>query len=75
MLFDDGETVNAKMKGTDPSSDLAVVSVALEEIKEETKKSIRVATFGDSSGLKIGQTAIAIGNALGYGQSVTEEPF
>lgn len=71
VLFDDGETANAKMKGTDPSSDLAVVSVALEEIKEETKKSIRVATFGDSSGLKIGQTAIAIGNALGYGQSVT----
>lgn len=71
VLFDDGETVNASMKGTDASSDLAVVSVALEDIKEETKEKIRVATFGDSSGIKIGQTAIAIGNALGYGQSVT----
>lgn len=59
------------MRGTDASSDLAVVSVALNDIEDETKEEIRVATFGDSDQLKIGQTAIAIGNALGYGQSVT----
>lgn len=71
VLFADNATVDARVKGTDASSDLAVVSVALEDIEEETKERIRVAAFGDSSLLKIGQTAIAIGNALGYGQSVT----
>lgn len=71
VLFTDGATVDAKIKGTDSSTDLAVVSVALSDIEEETKQEIRVAAFGDSSLLKIGQTAIAIGNALGYGQSVT----
>ncbi len=71
VLFADDATVDAKIKGTDASTDLAVVSVALKDIEEETKQNIRVAAFGDSSSLKIGQTAIAIGNALGYGQSVT----
>ena len=71
VLFADNASVNAKVKGTDASTDLAVVSVALKDIEEETKQNIRVAAFGDSSSLKIGQTAIAIGNALGYGQSVT----
>lgn len=71
VLFADGATVDAKIKGKDASTDLAVVSVALDDIEDETKQEIRVAAFGDSSLLKIGQTAIAIGNALGYGQSVT----
>lgn len=71
VLFADDATVDARVKGTDASSDLAVVSVALKDIEEETKQKIRVAAVGDSSLLKIGQTAIAIGNALGYGQSVT----
>lgn len=71
VVFDDGSSVDAKIKGTDASSDLAVVAVKLSDIEEETKQKIRLATFGDSEQLKIGQTAIAIGNALGYGQSVT----
>ncbi len=71
VLFTDESTVNAEVKGTDASSDLAVVAVDLEDIEDETKEKIRTATFGDSSVLKVGQTAIAIGNALGYGQSVT----
>lgn len=71
VLFCDDSTVSAEVKGTDESSDLAVVAVALEDIEDETKDKIRTATFGDSSALKVGETAIAIGNALGYGQSVT----
>lgn len=71
VLFADDTTVNAKIKGTDASSDLAVVCVDLADIEEETIGKIRTATFGDSSALKVGQSAIAIGNALGYGQSVT----
>ena len=70
VLFADETTVDARIKGVDASSDLAVIAVALKDIEEETKKNIRVASFGDSSALKIGHTAIAIGNALGYGQSV-----
>lgn len=71
VLFEDDSTVSAQVKGTDPSSDLAVVSVALDDIEADTREEIRTATFGDSGNLKVGQTAIAIGNALGYGQSVT----
>lgn len=71
VLFADDTTVNAQVKGMDPSSDLAVVSVALADIKQETKSKIRTATFGDSTAMKVGETSIAIGNALGYGQSVT----
>ncbi len=71
VLFDDGKSVGAQIKGTDASSDLAVISVALADIEEDTKQSIRTATFGDSEMLSTGQMAIAIGNALGYGQSVT----
>ncbi len=71
VLFSDDSSVNAQVKGTDPSSDLAVVSVALKDISDDTLQNIRTATFGDSNALKVGQTAIAIGNALGYGQSVT----
>ncbi len=71
VLFSDGKSVQAKVKGTDASSDLAVVSVALSDIEDDTKKAIRTAIFGNSSALHAGQMAIAIGNALGYGQSVT----
>lgn len=71
VLFSDDSSVSARIKGTDPSTDLAVVSVALADIGDETKKAIRMAVFGDSSSLKMGQAAVAIGNALGYGQSVT----
>ncbi len=71
VLFADGNSVSAQIKGTDESSDLAVVSIALSDIEDETKQAIRTATFGDSTALQTGQMAIAIGNALGYGQSVT----
>lgn len=71
VLFSDDSTAGAQVKGTDASTDLAVVGVALKDIGDKTKENIRMAVFGDSSSLKMGQTAIAIGNALGYGQSVT----
>lgn len=60
-----------KMKGTDASRDLAVIAVPLENIEEETMGEIKVATLGDSTKLQVGEPVIAIGNALGYGQSVT----
>lgn len=72
VIFADESLVSAQVKGTDPSSDLAVVSVKLSDLDEETKGNIRTATFGDSGGIKVGEPAIAIGNALGYGQSVTK---
>lgn len=71
VQFVDEETCNAQVKGTDADSDLAVIAVSLADLKESTKKAIRVATLGDSDNLKVGEPAIAIGNALGYGQSVT----
>ncbi|MFV0465067.1 MAG: S1C family serine protease [Lachnospiraceae bacterium] len=71
VTFVDDSTVSAEIKGTDAATDLAVVRVKLKDISNETKSSIRTATFGDSSDLKVGESAIAIGNALGYGQSVT----
>lgn len=71
ITFIDGSTANAYIKGTDPQMDLAVVSVVLEELTAETKAAIAVASLGDSEALKLGQPVIAIGNALGYGQSVT----
>ena len=67
----DGETVEAQVKGTDASADLAVVAVKLDTIADSTKQEICIARMGDSDSLKIGEPAIAIGNALGYGQSVT----
>lgn len=72
VIFADDAMVNATVKGTDPNSDLAVVSVKLSDIDKETKENIRTATFGESGQMKVGQAAIAIGNALGYGQSVTK---
>lgn len=71
VCFADNETVSAQVKGTDPSSDLAVVSVSKDSMKEDTLSAIKIATLGDSSKLQVGESAVAIGNALGYGQSVT----
>lgn len=71
VQFIDGETVEAQVKGTDASADLAVVAVKLDTIANSTKQEICIARMGDSDSLKIGEPAIAIGNALGYGQSVT----
>ena len=71
VQFIDGAVVEAQVKGTDPVVDLAVIAVKLEDISPETKDAIVVAMMGDSDNLKIGEPAIAIGNALGYGQSVT----
>ena len=71
VLFIDQETCDAEIKGTDPSNDLAVIAVSLSDIKDTTQNQIKVATLGNSDTLKIGEDVIAIGNALGYGQSVT----
>lgn len=71
ITFVDDTAVDAVIKGTDPDTDLAVISVPLDQIPQETKEKIAVARLGDSDGLKVGQGVIAIGNALGYGQSVT----
>ncbi len=71
VQFADGKTVSSEIKGTDPSDDLAVVQVALSGIDSDTLEQIKVASIGDSTQLKVGQASIAIGNALGYGQSVT----
>lgn len=71
IQFIDGTTAEAKLKGADSSIDIAVVAVSLDDISETTKDAIRVATLGDSAALEVGEPAIAIGNALGYGQSVT----
>ena len=71
VTFANDDTVSAEIKGTDPSTDLAVVKVALSSIKDDTMSAIKVATLGSSDTLKVGGSCIAIGNALGYGQSVT----
>ena len=71
VTFIDQETVDAVIKGTDPETDLAVIAISLDQIKDGTKSQIRPATLGNSDDLKPGQGVIAIGNALGYGQSVT----
>lgn len=71
VQFCDNETVSCEVKGTDAADDLAVVKVALSSIKDDTLKQIKVANVNDSEDLQVGQGVIAIGNALGYGQSVT----
>ncbi len=71
VTFIDGTTAKARIKGLDSDMDLAVVAVSLSDLSEETKNAITVASLGDSDHLKLGQPVIAIGNALGYGQSVT----
>lgn len=69
--FVDDQSVTAEIKGTDPSTDLAVISVSIKDIPAETMEKIKVATLGNSDDIRVGQGAVAIGNALGYGQSVT----
>ena len=71
VQFIDQQNAEAAIKGTDPSNDLAVIAVSLDGLSKDTLDTIRVATLGDSDKLQIGEPAIAIGNALGYGQSVT----
>lgn len=71
VTFGDENSVEANIKGSDAVYDVAVIAVAEADIPAETKGSISVATLGDSDSLKVGEPAIAIGNALGYGQSVT----
>lgn len=71
VTFNDQSSVEANIKGTDAAYDVAVIAVALDQISDDTMNEISVATLGDSTNLKIGEPAIAIGNALGYGQSVT----
>lgn len=71
IQFNDESTVEATVKGTDSSTDLAVVEVDMSKLSADTKKNIKIATIGDSDATKVGERAIAIGNALGYGTSVT----
>ena len=71
VTFDDQSSVEADIKGTDSAHDLAVIAVQLDKISDDTLDKISVATLGNSTKLKVGEPAIAIGNALGYGQSVT----
>ena len=69
--FADDTTAKATVVGTDSSADLAVISVKIKDIKDSTASKIKVATLGSSDDLKVGEEVVAIGNALGYGQSVT----
>ncbi|MDO4464458.1 MAG: trypsin-like peptidase domain-containing protein [Bacillota bacterium] len=71
VQFIDGSQVQAQIKGTDEEKDLAVIAVQLADISDETREQIAVAKMGDSDSLTVGEPVIAIGNALGYGQSVT----
>ena len=71
VSFVDNEVYEAKVKGFDDEKDLAVVSVKLDDIEDETMDEIKIATIGSSDDLKVGNQVVAIGNALGYGQSVT----
>ncbi|HHT97235.1 MAG TPA: trypsin-like serine protease [Clostridiales bacterium] len=71
IIFVDDVTATAVVKGSESRSDLAVLSVPLKDLTNETKEIIKIAKLGDSKELKLGELAIAIGNALGYGQSVT----
>ena len=71
VSFIDNSIVEALVKGTSPSMDLAVVAVKLEDVESDTRDAIAIAEIGDSDSLKVGEPVVAIGNALGYGQSVT----
>lgn len=71
IVFADEKTAEATIKGTDANADIAVLSVDTADLSAETAAAIKVATLGDSNKVKAGEMAIAIGNALGYGQSVT----
>lgn len=71
VKFINGNIVEAQFKGNAPTMDLAVISIRLEDLSQDTLNSITIAEMGDSAMLSIGEPAIAIGNSLGYGQSVT----
>lgn len=71
VQFDDDSVVKAEIRGTDPDDDLAVVRVKKSDLGKDTYSNIKIATIGDSDSVAVGSPAIAIGNALGYGQSVT----
>lgn len=71
VQFCDGSTAAAQIKGTDESNDLAVAAVRIGDLESGTYQKIMLAAIGDSTELRVGETAVAIGNALGYGQSVT----
>ena len=71
VIFSDDASVEAVVKGTDSDMDLAVIAVMIDDLSSDTLDAIKVATLGDSDSLTLGEPAIAIGNALGYGQSVT----
>ncbi len=71
VSFVDEESVEAQVKGTDAAKDLAVIAVQTKEIKDTTMDQIKVAALGNSDQIQVGESVIAIGNALGYGQSVT----
>lgn len=71
ITFVDDTTAEAALKGTDSDNDLAVVSVKLSDLSEETRNAIKIATMNTSNDCKVGQGVVAIGNALGYGQSIT----
>ena len=71
VTFVDGTSVEAQIKGTDPDKDLAVIAVQLKDITNDTMRQISISQLGDSNALIVGEPVIAIGNALGYGQSVT----
>ncbi len=71
VTFIDEQSYTAYVKGTDPDNDLAVVSVNLEDISDDTMDQIRIARTGNSDDMRVGEQVVAIGNALGYGQSVT----
>ena len=71
VTFIDGSIAEAQIKGKDADMDLAVIAILLDSLSEETKQAIAIAEMGDSDALKLGEPVIAIGNALGYGQSVT----
>lgn len=71
VTFANEDSVEGVVKGADEDKDLAIVAIKLEDISDETLSSIKIATLGDSDELQVGETVIAIGNALGYGQSVT----
>ena len=71
IVFEDDSTAMANVKGADARTDLAVLEVPIKELEAETIDSIRVAVLGDSNSLELGEMVVAIGNALGYGQSVT----
>ncbi len=71
VTFIDDESYEAQVKGTDKENDLAVVAVKLDDISDDTRSKIKIAKYGDSDSLRVGEQVVAIGNALGYGQSVT----